>query len=102
MKELQTNNTRGFGPFFMKGNIHISDHLEQKLADFFTEHHIEFIHESQNKDQVLDFYLPAFGIYIEVKQYHTERVGRQLAHQDEVILIQGKKALAFFIDNFKI
>lgn len=83
----------------MEQKIHFADHLEKALADFLVSKHISFIHESQNKEQVLDFYLPGHGIYIEVKQYHTDRVTKQLAAQEEVILIQGKKALDFFINK---
>lgn len=80
--------------------MHFSDHLERNLADFLDSKNISFIHESQDKAQVLDFYLPDFGVYIEVKQYHTDRIARQMATQDEVIVIQGKIALQFFISNF--
>lgn len=83
----------------MEKKIHFADHLEEALANFLTSKGVSFIHESQNKDQVLDFYLPGHGVYIEVKQYHAERVAKQLAAQEEVILIQGKKALDFFINK---
>lgn len=83
----------------MGKKIYYADHLEKSLADFLASKDIGFVHESQNKDQILDFYLPGFGIYIEVKQYHAERVAKQLASQEEVILIQGKKALDFFINK---
>lgn len=49
------------------------------------------------RPQRLDFYLPDYGVFIEIKQYHSERANDQLKSQNEVILIQGKKALAFFI-----
>lgn len=83
----------------MEKPISFSDHLEKALADFLNSKGICFVHESQNKAQGLDFYLPAFDIYIEIKQYHSERIAKQLATQDEVILIQGKKALDFFINK---
>lgn len=84
----------------MEKMIHYSDHLERKLGEFLESKNIAFIHESQDPQQPLDFYLPAFDVHIEIKQYHTERIVRQLETCDEVILIQGKVALDFFIKNF--
>jgi hypothetical protein len=43
----------------------------------------------------LDFYLPAFDIYIEIKQFHSERIHKQMGLQENVIAIQGKKAVEF-------
>lgn len=76
-------------------NINTSDSLELAVATFLQQRGIDFTHESQSKDQVLDFYLPAYDVYIEVKKYHTPRVEKQLASQDNVILVQGVKALEF-------
>lgn len=81
--------------------INYSDHLEKMLGNFFIENNILFVHESQNKAQGLDFYLPDYYIYIEVKQFHADRVAKQLAAQDNVILLQGRKTVEFFINNFK-
>jgi hypothetical protein len=76
--------------------LKFTDHLEIDLATTFMEKGIDFIHESENKEQRLDFYLPNEKVYIEIKQYHSERTNEQLESQDEVILIQGKKALQYF------
>lgn len=43
----------------------------------------------------LDFYLPDYDIFIEVKRYHTERSNDQLSTQDNVILVQGMKCVDF-------
>lgn len=75
--------------------LHISDFLEQAVADILTEKNISFIHESQNNGSTLDFFLPDYNIYVEVKQYHTDRVLTQLREQENVILIQGKKSVEF-------
>lgn len=80
--------------------INITDSLEIAVADFLDKHNIDFTHETEDKDQVLDFYLPAYDIYIEVKKYHTPRVEKQLAQHDNVILIQGVRALEFLIMVF--
>jgi hypothetical protein len=80
--------------------IHFSDHLEKKLAEALDEVDIQFVHESESKDQKLDFYLPAFNVYMEVKQFHADRIARQMSSKDNVIAIQGADAvemLMFFI-----
>jgi hypothetical protein len=52
-----------------------------------------------SREQRLDFYLIDFDVYIEVKQYHSDRSLDQLKSQENVILLQGVKAVNFFIDN---
>lgn len=77
-------------------HIHFADDLEKIVAEALSENSIEFTHESENKDQQLDFYLPDYDVYIEVKRYHSDRVLKQLKSKDCVILIQGKDAVQFF------
>lgn len=79
----------------MAKEIHYSDWLEKEVAELLTKRGIDFIHESQNNGSNLDFYLPSYDVYIEVKQYHTDRVINQLSKKDNVILIQGKKSISF-------
>lgn len=79
--------------------IHYSDGLERQLGEALTKAGIRFVHESQNKAQGLDFYLPDHDVYIEVKRYHAERIERQMASKDNVIAIQGKPSLDFFIKH---
>lgn len=86
----------GFGPFLISvmKKIHYGDSLERDIASLLDNKGIHFIHESENKGQVLDFYLPSYDVYIEVKQYFSERITKQLASRDNVICVQGKKSLA--------
>lgn len=74
-----------------ENQIHFSDHLEQEIAALLERAGIDFIHESQGA--ALDFYLPGYDVYIEVKQFYSDRAIRQLANYDNVILIQGRKSL---------
>lgn len=74
----------------------INDPLEQKIADVLKSAGIVFIHESENKVQALDFYLPDFNLLIEVKRFHTERVRRQLEGRTNVLLIQGEAGVRGF------
>lgn len=59
----------------------ISDPLEKLLAKYLPN----FEHEKNG----LDFYLTDEGIYIEVKQFHTDRVNEQLKRDKNIILVQG-------------
>lgn len=75
--------------------LHFSDHLESEVADTLENAGIDFIHESESKDQQLDFYLPNYDVYIEVKQYHSDRILKQLGSKDNVIVLQGKASISF-------
>lgn len=43
----------------------------------------------------LDFYLSDLDIYIEVKQFHSDRIARQMSRRKNVIAIQGMQSLKF-------
>jgi len=82
-----------------QNNIHYADHYEQYCGEALENAGINFIHESQGAG--LDFYLPDFDIYLEIKQFHADRISRQMAKYDNVIAIQGIKSLDFFISKMK-
>lgn len=75
----------------------ITDPLELRIMEILNIKSIKFIHESYSNgiNQRLDFYLPDYDIFIEVKKYHTERVLKQLESQDNIILVQGEKSVKF-------
>ena len=50
-------------------------------------------HENEHD---LDFYLPYRDIYIEVKQFHSDRISKQTAKVDNIIVLQGVKACELF------
>ena len=77
--------------------IHFADHLEKKLAEALDEVGIQFVHESENSEQELDFYIPFFDVYIEVKQFHAERIARQMSSKDNVLDVQGMKSIDLFV-----
>ncbi len=68
-----------------------SDELEKQIGIRLNECDIKF-----ERNQRLDFYLPDYGVYLEVKKYHSERSVSQLASQENIVLIQGKEAVTFF------
>lgn len=82
-------------------NIKFSDHLEEQIAIALHEYGFEFIHESEVVGQQLDFYLPTFDVYIEVKQFHADRISKQMATHENVIAIQGRKSVNIFVSLLK-
>lgn len=71
--------------------------LEQKIANALKEENIIF----ESNAHRLDFFLPDFNVYIEIKKYHSERSNSQLQSQENIILIQGKKAVDLFCNIIK-
>ena len=69
--------------------IHFADDLEKTVADTLDEVGIEYVHESEDKEQCLDFYLPFFDVYLEIKKFHADRISNQMKSRDNVIAIQG-------------
>ncbi len=72
--------------------------LEVSIESVLTELNIRFEREGLHR---LDFFLPDFNTYIEVKEYHTDRVNQQLKDHAEVILVQGKQAVETFCKLLK-
>ena len=44
----------------------------------------------------LDFFLPDYGVHIEVKQFHSARIADQMSRAPNVIAVQGRDAVEFF------
>jgi hypothetical protein len=67
----------------------ISDPIERIVADGLTAAGIRW---ERGSPHLLDFYIPDFGFYIEVKQFATERTFKQIEPYSNVVLIQGREA----------
>ena len=78
--------------------INYADHLEQMIGDALQEKGVIFTHESEVSGQRLDFHLPVSNVYIEVKQFYSERCSDQLMNHENVILLQGKQSVLSFIN----
>lgn len=77
--------------------MHTKDPVELTVAAALISAGIRFVHESETKGQALDFLLPDFGdLFIECKQFATDRTGAQIAPFPNVIVIQGKAAADAF------
>lgn len=87
-----------WGYYVHLSKIHYGDYMEILTANALKAAGIEFIHESQDKSIMLDFYLPKHDIYIECKRYYSERIGKQLAARGDknVIVLQGEAAVKLF------
>lgn len=70
-----------------------TDPMEVMIEDTLAGRGIPYLTERAN-DAELDFYLPDEAVYIEVKQFHTPRVNGQMAKVDNIIVAQGRKAVA--------
>ena len=72
--------------------------LEKQMAALLERSGIDFTRPDQNRNDptTLDFFLPQLNIYIEVKQYHSDRINRQLSAVPErttAILLMGPAAV---------
>lgn len=74
----------------------MSDPIEAIVAGALARAGVVYIRDGQGETFGLDFYLPSFGVYIEVKAYHTARVSDQMARAADVIVIQGRAAAEAF------
>ena len=73
----------------------ITDPVERIVADALDRAGV--VYETTNSLE-LDFYLPSYEIYIEVKQYHSPRISEQMSRDANVIAIQGIEAARAFAD----
>ena len=73
----------------------IEDPLEMEVARILDEARVAYIHESSSPHQRLDFYLPAYGVYIECKAYSTDRTAEQIKDK-KVIVLQTMEAVKTF------
>lgn len=75
---------------------HREDPIERIIATTLDDLGVSY--SVENNEQRLDFYLPDQAIYIEVKQFYSERTIRQMQDREDVILIQGRVAALGFRD----
>lgn len=68
------------------------DPMERIIRDALLSAGFRFV-EGDRNDSKLDFYLPRFGLCIEVKQFHSDRISRQMKQADNVIVAQGAAAV---------
>lgn len=82
------------------------DPLESAVETFLRARKIKFSRPEQDStDRAnLDFYLPDFNLYIEVKQYHTPRIAEQLSRVPEhrnVMVLVGRQSFSQLVRLFE-
>lgn len=85
----------------MSKQKYITDPIEQIIIDGLVASGIKYYTEYSGKTKNLDFYLPEYDIYIEVKQFHSERINEQMSRANNVICIQGKESAKFICNLLK-
>ena len=76
-----------------------NDALERRVGEALDQAGIPFIYESDCAPCCgLDFYLPTLDVHIEVKQFHSARIGGQMERAANVIALQGRAAVDLFAD----
>lgn len=73
-----------------------SDPVERVVAEALTMAGVAFVDDRDPRAKNLDFYLPDFDVFIEVKQFHANRIARQMAKVENIIVIQGLSAAQTF------
>jgi len=75
-------------------SITMTDPMEIMIRDALQDAGIEYLaNEGGATLTCLDFYLPGSDVYIEVKQFHSDRIGEQMARAPNVIVAQGRGAV---------
>jgi hypothetical protein len=76
--------------------MRVSEPLETKIAAALDAAGIEYLTDYEGKSPAnLDFYLPDYDLYLEIKGGHSDRISGQMARHHNVIAIQGVKSVAF-------
>jgi len=74
---------------------HVADPVERYVQEALEQAGVKYTHETENKEQGLDFYLPNLGVYIECKAYYADRINKQIEGK-QVIVVQGYGAARVF------
>lgn len=76
----------------------VRDPIEKIIAEALDSRGFEYVCDGEGETKGLDFYLQRYDLYIEVKQFHTDRVAEQMSRAKNVICIQGEGAARAFAD----
>ena len=73
--------------------------MERLVAQALRRSGIRYAREHEPGNvATLDFYLPDFDAYIEVKRFHSDRIAGQMKRAPNVIVLQGEAAVQLFCD----
>lgn len=75
----------------------MDDPMEKQFAMICRLHDIRCERADQSKGSSgLDFFLPDYDVYVEVKRFHSPRIAEQMARRPNVVAIQGDGAMDAF------
>lgn len=81
----------------LPSKLRSADPMEQLVECAFQQAGIKYITEMDGETPGhLDFFLPDFGVSVEVKRFHSPRISNQMSRVDNVIAIQGEGAVRAF------
>lgn len=75
------------------------DPIEKIVEDALISAGIDYVRDPHPAALNLDFFLTGYGVHIECKQFHTDRIAAQMARAPNVIAIQGIEAARLFARN---
>lgn len=76
-----------------------SSDLERVIAEALDVAGVKY--EMGREPARLDFYLPDFDLYIEVKAFHSDRISEQMSRAKSVIAVQGTAAVHWLAARIK-
>lgn len=74
-------------------DLRTTDPMERIIEAALIDARISYLIDGDGGQYRLDFYLPELDVHIEVKRFHSERIGRQMAQFENVIVAQGRVAV---------
>jgi len=72
------------------------DPVEQTIADALESIPYTVEGDEEHPPGNLDFYVPSWGVFIEVKRFHSPRIADQMNRQENVIAVQGLSTAIVF------
>lgn len=73
--------------------LRTTDPMERIIEKALIDAGVTYEIDGDGGRYLLDFYLPDADLHIEVKRFHSERIGRQMAQFENVIVAQGRVAV---------
>lgn len=78
----------------------MADPLEAAVEAALIHAGVEYLREN-GVDRRMDFYLPGWDVWVEVKAMHSPRIADQMARQKNVIAVQGLESVRLLVALLK-
>jgi hypothetical protein len=87
---------------FPEDALRTTDPMERLIESALIDARIPYLTDMGGEvESALDFYLPAHEVHIEVKRFHTPRVGAQMSRAQDVIVAQGERAVRLLAEAIR-